>query len=230
MESRPQHLLLTMCKSVLALVLAFSLGLAPCAWAEADATGAGGSNAQGVGIIPTVDRRVVKISSISSQDFEFGLSAGMLSVQDFGTHGLVVGSLTYHVTEDFFVEARYGRSKAGLTSFEQLSGGPGLLTDAQRQISFYGLSLGANLLPGEAFIGGRHAFNSSFFLIGGLGATRFAGNDAFTVNVGAGYKLVANDFLAVKFQVRDHIFNTEITGTRKITNNIEVSAGLSVYF
>ena len=233
MEDRHQHLLLKLRRGGMALAFALLAVMAPQAWAQSDAVAADadkGADAGDVGIIPRVDRRVVKISDISSQDFEFGVSGGALSVQDFGTHGLLVGSATYHVTEDFFVEARYGTSKAGLTTYEELSGGPSLLTDAQRQVTFYDLSLGLNLFPGEAFVLNKRAFNSSFYLIGGLGATRFAGNDAFTVNAGAGYRLVLTSYLTANVQVRDHIFNTEITGTRKTTNNIEVSAGLAIFF
>lgn len=196
------------------------------AWAEPETA----SDNPDTGIIPKLPRHKVDIAKVSSQDLELGISGGALSVEDFGTRGLLVASLTYHVTEDFFVEARYGRSKAGLSSFERLSGSASLLTDSARNIGFYDLSVGANVFPGEAFIWNKRAFNSSLYLIGGIGSTRFAGNQAFTVNAGAGYRLVVADFMAVNLEVRDHMFNTEITGTRKTTNNIEVSTGLSIFF
>ena len=226
MEDRLQYFLLTARATVTALAIVMLTAMA----VPARADDAADAEAPGAGIIPKVDRRVVDISKVRSQDVELGISGGMLSVEDFGTSGLVVAALTYHVTEDVFVEARYGRSKAGLSSFERLSGSATLLTDSQRKIGFYDLSLGANLLPGETFIWSKRALNSTLYLIGGIGATRFAGNQAFTVNAGLGYRLVVADFMALHLQVRDHLFNTEITGIRKTTNNIEVSSGFSIFF
>jgi outer membrane beta-barrel protein len=181
-------------------------------------------------LISDVERRKVKVSDIDTENFEIGISAGLFSVEDFETNALFVGSLTYHVTEDFFVEARYGISTAGTTSFEKLSGGADLLSDSDRDIKFYDLSLGINLFPGETFIFNRWAVNSGFYFIGGIGATSFAGNQAFTFNGGIGYRLIARDFLSINFQVRDHMFGTEITGESKTTHNFEVGAGFSFFF
>lgn len=183
-----------------------------------------------ISLIQEPERRKVKISDIDTENFEFGISGGLLSVEDFETNALVVGALKYHVTEDFFVEARFGQSHVGETSFEKLSGGANLLTDEDRDLAFYDLSLGINLFPGEAFILNKWAVNSGFYLIGGVGATQFAGNDEFTINGGVGYRVIANDFLSLNFHVRDHVFETEITGTEKTTHNFEVSAGISVFF
>ena len=183
-----------------------------------------------VGLISEVDRREITIGNIDTEDFEFGIAAGLLSVEDFETNSLVVASLTYHVTEDFFVEARAGKTEVGDTSFDKLSGGASLLSAEQRDLEFYGLSLGVNVFPGEAFIFNRWAVNSGFYLVGGVGSTKFAGNEEFTVNGGVGYRMLANDFLSLNFHVRDHVFETEITGERKTTHNFEVSAGISFFF
>lgn len=183
-----------------------------------------------ISLIQEPERRKVKISDIDTENFEFGISGGLLSVEDFETNSLVVGALKYHVTEDFFVEARFGQTKVGETSFEKLSGGASLLTDEDRNLAFYNLSLGVNLFPGEAFILNKWAVNSGFYLVAGVGATQFAGNEEFTISGGVGYRIIANDFLSLNFNVRDHVFETEITGTQKTTHNFEVSAGLSIFF
>ena len=185
---------------------------------------------QDISLIQAPERREVKISDIDTENFEFGISGGLLSVEDFETNSVVVGALKYHVTEDFFVEARYGQSQVGENSFEKLSGGASLLTAEDRDLAFYDLSIGVNLFPGEAFILNRWSVNSGFYLVGGIGATQFAGNDEFTISGGVGYRVIANDFISLNFNVRDHVFETEITGTQKQTHNFEVSAGVSVFF
>ncbi len=226
MEIRLQRILLNLFQASL-----FSLAL-PAFAAESDSVEDALSQPSvgDLGLTPELDRRRVKIADIDTEDFELGISAGLLSVEDFETNSLVVAGLTYHVTEDFFLQARYGASEVGESSFDRLSGGASLLGSDDKDISFYDLSLGVNVFPGEAFIWDRWATNSTFFLIGGVGSTSFAGDERFTVNVGVGYQLIANDFLALNFSVRDHIFDTEITGSKKATHNFEMVAGLSFFF
>ena len=55
----------------------------------------------------------------------------------------------YHVTEGFFVELAAGKANTELTSFERLSGAAQLLTDSEREYSYYNVSLGYNIFPGE---------------------------------------------------------------------------------
>lgn len=181
-------------------------------------------------LTPPIERREVKIAGIDTENFEIGVSGGLFSVEDFETNPITIAHLTYHITEDFFAQARYAQSELGESSFDRLSGGASLLGSADGEVSFYDLSLGINLFPGEAFILNHWAVNSSFYFIGGVGSTAFAETDRFTVNAGVGYRMIANDFMSFNFQVRDHVFDTEITGSKKTTHNIELSAGLSIFF
>lgn len=181
-------------------------------------------------IEPDLDRRVYTESDIDTEDFEIGVFAGVLSVEDFGSDVVYGVRAAYHVTEDFFVEAAYGRSELGKTSFENLSGAVQLLTDDQRDYSYYNLSVAYNVLPGEAFVGRNRAFNTALYLIGGVGSTDFAGDNLFTVNVGVGYRFLVTDYLALRVEVRDNIFDTDLLGEDKTTHNLEAQAGLSVFF
>ncbi len=114
-----------------------------------------------------------------------------MSIEDFGTDLVYGVRLAYHLTEGFFVEGTVGQTEAGLTSFESLSGGARLFED--RTLTYYNLNLGYNILPGEGFIGEKRAYNTQFYLIAGLGSTEFAEDDRFTVNFGAGLRLLLND-------------------------------------
>ncbi len=181
-------------------------------------------------VFPDPHRRTVTLAQIDTENFEVGISGGLFTIEDFESASLTVANLRYHITEDFFLEGRYGQSTAGRTSFERLSGAAELLTDEERSVQFYDLSLGYNLLPGEAFVGSRWAFSTGLYAIGGIGAIEFAGDQTLATSVGMSYRMVANDTISVNFTVRDHIFDTEITGVPKTTHNVEVSLGLSIFF
>ncbi|MBW9263976.1 MAG: outer membrane beta-barrel domain-containing protein [Candidatus Thiodiazotropha sp. (ex. Lucinisca nassula)] len=153
-----------------------------------------------------------------------------MNIEDFGTSGVFGARFAYHLTESIFVEAAIGTTEAKETSFEQLGGDVQLLADDDRDFTYYNLSAGYNLLPGEVFLGGKYAYNSQFYLIAGIGSTRFAGDDEFTVNVGAGYRLLINDWLTLHLDVRDHMFESDLLGETKTIHNFELHGGLTYFF
>ncbi|MEJ2128931.1 MAG: outer membrane beta-barrel domain-containing protein [Woeseiaceae bacterium] len=179
-------------------------------------------------IDPEVERRDIKEPAIDREDFEVGAFAGLMSIEDFGTDAVYGVKLAYHVTEGFFVEASVGQSEAGLTSFEQLSGSALLFDD--RDLTYYNLNLGYNVLPGEVFVGEGRAYNTNFYLIAGLGSTNFADDDRFTVNFGAGFRFLLTDSISIHVDFRDHLFDSDILGREKVTHNLEGTVGVAVFF
>jgi outer membrane beta-barrel protein len=177
---------------------------------------------------PEVERLEVKEAKIDREDFEIGVFAGLMSIEDFGTDGVFGVRLAYHITEGFFVEASAGQSEAGLTSFEVLSGGAPLFDD--RTLTYYNLNLGYNILPGEVFVGESRAYNTNFYLIAGLGSTEFADDDRFTANFGAGFRMLLTDSLSLHVDFRDHLFDIDILGREKVTHNFEATVGVAFFF
>ena len=181
-------------------------------------------------IDPEVARRKIKEPAIDREDFEIGAYVGIMGIEDFGSNVSYGVRLAYHVTEGFFVEGTVGQSEGGLTSFEILSGGARLITDSERTMTYYNLNLGYNILPGEVFIGEGRAYNTNLYLIAGLGSTRFAGDDRFTVNVGAGYRFLLSDAVALHLDFRDHLFDIDLLGEEKTAHNLEGHLGFTVFF
>ncbi|MBV8909227.1 MAG: outer membrane beta-barrel domain-containing protein [Gammaproteobacteria bacterium] len=181
-------------------------------------------------IEPQVARRTIKVPKIRSSNIELGAMYGALSIEDFGTHPVYGLTAAYHITEDFFLQGEWGRATAGRTSYEVLSGNVQVITQAARRFTYYDLSLGYNFLPGEAFIGRGVAMTSAFYLLAGIGGTDFGGDTKFTVNFGAGYRVVPRDWLAVHVTVQDHMFQSSVIGITKLTNNLEARIGTTVFF
>ena len=202
---------------------------APPTFADADDP-VGELKSQPQVIEPEVDRREPRRRKIDTEDFEIGGFFGLLSVEDFGTNAVYGATLAYHVSESFFIEGSYGVSDTEETAFERLSGGAPLLTDDQRQFSYYNVSLGFNILPGEAFLTRNRAFNTSFYFIAGLGSTDFAGDNHFTVNFGFGGRVFPNDWLALRLDVRDFMFDIDILGRQKTTHNLQGTLGITIFF
>ncbi len=181
-------------------------------------------------IDPDVARRDIKEPEIDAEDFEIGGFAGIMSIEDFGSNLVYGVRLAYHITEGFFLEGSVGQTEAGLTSFEVLSGGAPILSDSDRQYTYYNLNVGYNILPGEGFIGESRAYNTGLYLTAGLGSTRFAGDDRFTVNYGAGYRFLLNDIVALHLDFRDHLYDIDLLGEEKTVHNLEATLGVTVFF
>lgn len=181
-------------------------------------------------ITPDIKRRQIKEDDLDTENFELGVFYGFLSIEDFGTNGVAGVTLAYHITESFFVEAAYGTSKTQKTSYELLSGGVELLTDDQRDLAYYNLSLGYNFLHGQIFMSDKWTFNNHFYLMAGAGNTDFAAKDYFTTTIGAGLRFYTTDWLALDLSMRGHSFEHELFGEAKRITNLESRLGMSVFF
>ncbi|MEP0175257.1 MAG: outer membrane beta-barrel domain-containing protein [Paraglaciecola sp.] len=180
-------------------------------------------------IEPKVTRQDINEANIDSENFELGLLVGVISIEDFSSSPLFGLRAAYYINEDFFIEATYGQAEAGETSFEVLSGGAPFLTEEERDYSFYNVSFGYNL-NGETFFTDNLVFNSATYFTLGAGSTDFGGDERFTVSLGAGYRLLLTDYMALHFTLRDHLFNSELIGEEKTTHNIEYGFSATFFF
>jgi outer membrane beta-barrel protein len=208
---------------------------AQAAGAQSAADAAAAISAEAAAVPPTViepqvERRKIKVPKIKSHNVELGGYYGEISIEDFGAAPVSGLRFDYHITEDFFFEANYARAKGGKTSFETLGGNVQLLTDAERRFTYYNLSLGYNFLPGEVFLGRNRAMTSGFYLVGGIGSVKFAGDQNFTVNFGAGFHVLPTDWLAIHIEAQDLVFKSDLLGVERLKNNLTAHVGATVFF
>lgn len=180
-------------------------------------------------IVPQVDRRNVKPPKFPSNDFEMGLFVGTYATQNFGTSTVSGLRLGYHITEDFFVEGAYGRTKVTDEAFSATLPAP-ILASHEEKLVYYNISAGVNVLPGEVFLGRNRAKASALYLIGGVGSTRFNRQRKQTINFGAGVRVFLADWAALQLDMRDHIFELDLLGKRDRTQNLEMTLGATFFF
>ena len=181
-------------------------------------------------VIPAqVDRRDVRIPKISANDIEIGAYAGILSVQGFGSKPSAGLRLGYHVTEDFFLEGTYGRSKVSDEAYRTL-GIPLFVSGEVIPLTYYNLSLGWNVFPGEIFTGKDWAMTSAVYLIGGVGNVKFNTEKHIAYDIGIGIRVLPKDWLSLRFEMRDHMFSSDILGKNELTHNFEMTLGIGAYF
>jgi hypothetical protein len=156
-------------------------------------------------IDPQVQRREVKLPKYPSRDIALGAFVGTYGTQNFGSSTVSGVRIGYHVTEDIFVEATLGQTKVSDDNFRQILPG-GIFVDRTEKLSYYAVSAGWNVFPGEVFFGRSRA------------------------NAGFGWRLLWNDRLALQADVRNHMFSLDLLGKRQSTQNLEVTGGLTLFF
>lgn len=180
-------------------------------------------------VTPDLERRTITEDQLDSEDWEIGIYTGVFSIEDFGSNSVVGLRFAYHMTEDFAIELNYGLTEAKESSIEVLGGGIQLLSDDQREYSYYNISVLYNIFQGEVFFGSNTAYNTGFYILLGGGNTTFNENDYFTYSIGGGLRFYFNDWIALHATAKDHIFKNDII-EEKFTNNLEYTLGLSIYF
>ena len=181
-------------------------------------------------IDPGIDPKDFKVAKIDDEFFEVGGHAGLMSIVDYGPAPVYGGKLTFHATEDLFIQAAGGMSEAPRNSVENFNDLDYFISGKDRELIYYDFLVGWNWLPGETFITRKLAFKSANYIVGGVGNTIFAGDNNVTYVAGVGYKLILTDFMTFQYDIRDHIFYSELGGDPRLMHNLELTGGLNLFF
>jgi len=182
--------------------------------------------------IPEIKRREVVTPNLDTDNFEIGALVSLLSVQDFTVEPRLSMHFTYHLNESYFLEGSFGQADIGISAAE---GNTPAFED--RSYTDYHLSFGWNILPGEAYFGtakkgNKRTYNQNFYLLGGAGVTNFANDNAMTLHLGGGYRVLLTDKLAVRFEAKDFItsIDEQFVGNRGRQHNLTIGVGASLFF
>lgn len=180
-------------------------------------------------IKPEIERRDIVIPNIDTENFEVGAYMGQYNMEDFGANTVTGFRVTYHITERAFIEGAFGSTEISDTTFRSILPG-GLFPNEVETLEYNYVIVGYNLFPGEFFPWEGVAWTSSFYVVAGAGNTTFVNKDHSTIILGGGFRILPKDWLAIHMDVRRHSFESDITGTTKVINNLEMTLGLSIYF
>ena len=180
-------------------------------------------------IEPDVERRDVSIPRIDSEIVEFGAYVGSLSVEDFGSHLSYGGKIAVHATQAVFLEVNGGMSQVNDNVFRRL-GLPLFGEQGVRNLEYYNVMLGWNVLPGELYLGELRTLSSVAYLLAGAGSLRFGNKDYFNISLGMGIRLMPLDWLSLRIEVIGSEYESDIFGFDKTSHNFESSAGINIFF
>jgi outer membrane beta-barrel protein len=144
------------------------------------------------------------------------------------TFGIFAFAYSYHMTEDFAVEATAGITQ--LTSH----GGPELertfkvLENKPRQQLMFDADLVYSLAHAKMRFGGSIT-HFDFYLAAGGGVVDSAVSQGIAGNGGFGLKFFLGKAFAFRLDVRDHVFQQQLLSESLVVNDISATLGLSLF-
>jgi len=181
--------------------------------------GTGGGRRKGVQRRDFLKRHRFELAGVGG----FYASDALSSTYSYG------GALAYYPSEDFGVEVLVTRSpvrfrlEEPFTSFDQEHHfAPGIAW--QGIVSLLWSPIHAKLKFTEKTI-----IHSDIFVVAGAGRTFHESVMGLTWEGGLGLKLYVSHYVTLRFDVRDFLLPQEVLGRGRITNNITVLGGVSVW-
>ncbi len=162
--------------------------------------------------------------------FELSGLGGFYAADALSSTYSIGGALSFYPSEDFGLEALVTRTpmqfrlEQAFTSFDQQ-------THFQPSIAWQGmLSLLWSPIHAKFKFSDTRIIHSDIFAVAGGGRTFDPSVLGLTWEVGTGLKLYFNRFFAFRLDLRDFLLPQEVLGRGRITNNINVLAGFSLWF
>jgi outer membrane beta-barrel protein len=145
-----------------------------------------------------------------------------------GAPGIVAFAYSYHMTEDFAVEAT-----AGITRLTSHGGGElertfKVLEDKPRRQLMFDADLVYSLAHAKMRFGGS-INHFDFFIAAGGGVVDSAVSSGIAGNGGFGLKFFLGKAFAFRLDLRDHVFQQQLLSETFIVNDISATLGLSLF-
>jgi len=71
---------------------------------------------------------------------------------------------------------------------------------------------------------------SAVYLIGGVGSVDFNNESNTAFNFGIGVRVLPTRWLAVRVEMRDMLFESDLLGENELKHNFQLMLGLAAYF
>jgi outer membrane beta-barrel protein len=161
---------------------------------------------------------------------EISAFGGVYAADLLSASYLIQGAYSFHVSEDFALEASFGYTRAESdlvrvveqdTSFTALR----LDTPVYLYLGHLLWSLGYGKL--RWFNGAVSRFDFYFALGGGVTDNQSA--EGLTLSTGFGFKMFFGQWFALRLDLRDHIMSQELLGVSEVVNNLAATLGFSIF-
>lgn len=188
-------------------------GFLACSLFLASTTAFAADNTASV-IEPVIQRDTVELDT-RSRDFEVGIVGGLMSADDYSV-GLGAGiKLGYHFHNNWFTEASLFRTNS-VDNY-----------DSEGNMTVADLVVGYNLYQ-DTYLSSNFRTQSSIYILGGAGITRFKDSNLKILVGGAGYRMMLSDNLSARAELRGNLHRSFASNGWSL--DTQATLGLGYYF
>jgi outer membrane beta-barrel protein len=202
----------------------------------AGAARAEGTEQPGTCVDPTIKadldakrrRRSVKERLVQKTNrHELGVRGGQYVSDLFDATSVIGAFYTYHLTEDFAVEASGALTRVTSTGEPELERVFSVLGDPNRRAMLFFANLEWAPLHAKMQAGGA-LVHFDVYLTGGAGVVDSVLSSGVAGDGGLGFMVFLGRAAALRLEVRDHVYRQQLLDRKLLVNDVAATVGLSV--
>jgi outer membrane beta-barrel protein len=166
---------------------------------------------------------------VKAQRHELSMTGGWYVSDLFSGAPLYGAAYTYHLTEDAAVEASYQRTVADADLARAIEDGRAqLIRDARADVSLASSTLLFYVLHGKLRVGGSIVYFDTHLDLGVGVVDSPTSRGAMGVG-GLGVKFFWGKAVAIRLDVRDHVYRQELLESKFLVNDVSATLGVSMF-
>jgi outer membrane beta-barrel protein len=166
---------------------------------------------------------------VKAQRHELSVNGGWFVSDLFSGAPMYGAAYTYHLTEDTAVEASYQRTYADADLARAIEDGQAtLIADARADVSFAASTLLFYVLHGKLRVGGSIVYFDTHLDLGVGVVDSPTSRGAMGIG-GVGVKFFSGKAVAIRLDVRDHVYRQELLESKFVVNDVSATLGVSMF-
>ena len=160
---------------------------------------------------------------------EINLFGGVYASDMMGASPLGGASYTFHINEDFALEAGFAYTYLSSSFSGQVENFTGFDLLESHHAFIYTGNLVWHPFHGKFMFFRTGVPHFDFYFSAGIGITDSRTSKGLTYTAGAGIKIFTTQWLSVRVEIRDNIHVQQLLASEAVTNNISLSIGVGFW-
>lgn len=161
---------------------------------------------------------------------EIYLFGGVYSSDMMGASPLAGASYSFHISEDFALEASFNYAYLSSSFSGPLERFTGYDVFKKQHAFIYLGSLVWHPFHGKFMFFRSAVPHFDIYFTAGVGITDSNTSQGLTYTAGAGIKIFTTQWLSLRVEIRDHIYVQQLLGSEALTNNLALTLGVGFWF
>jgi len=166
---------------------------------------------------------------VKSLRHELNLFGGVYASDMMGASPLAGASYTFHINEDFALEAGFAYTWLSASFSDPVERFTGYNLLESHHVFVYSGALLWHPFHGKFMFFRSGIPHFDFYLLAGVGITDSRSSKGLTYSFGAGIKIFTTSWMSVRVEVRDNIYVQQLLASEAITNNLSLSLGVGFW-